>query len=82
MVTEMFTAKEIFSKITGSEESTIRWLKDNSLLKKRANCVKCGTNCDFVRRKGSYSWRCPIRGCQSILSLRDSSFFFHIAIYL
>ena len=29
----------------------------------------------MVRRRGSYSWRCPSKGCQTFTSVRNNSFF-------
>ena len=36
-----------------------------------ANCGKCGTSCNFVARNGTYCWRCPRYGCQSVIFMRE-----------
>ena len=39
------------------------------------DCPKCGSICRLVERKGSHAWRCPRKGCQAVVSIRDKSFF-------
>ena len=34
-----------------------------------------GSHCRMVRKKTNYCWRCPLKGCQAVKSLRDGSFF-------
>ncbi len=65
----------VLNYYTNSEQATIVWLKGIGALNNSANCNKCGSVCNFVIKKGSYCWRSPKSGCQSVISMRDGSFF-------
>lgn len=71
----MYTFKRLHQEITATEEDTITWLKRNNLLRNGYVCQKCGSSCSFVKRKESFAWRCPKKGCQSVYSMRNDSFF-------
>ena len=71
----MLKFRDLCLNYTKCEEATIDWLKGNGALRTSANCSKCGTSCNFVARKGTYCWRCPRYGCQSVISMREGSFF-------
>ncbi len=72
----MLKLRDLDLNYTNSEQATIVWLKGiGAALKNSANCNKCGSVCNFVIKKGSYCWRYPKSGCQSVISMRDGSFF-------
>ena len=71
----MLKFRDLCLNYTICEVATIDWLKGNGVLRTSANCSKCGTSCNFVARKGTYCWRCPRYGCQSVISMRKGSFF-------
>ena len=50
-------------------------LQRRNVLSNSVNCANCSTACRIVARNGSFAWRCPRKGCQAILSIRDGSFF-------
>ncbi len=73
-----FLKKGVFSVLfvrDKDEESSIYWLKSKGNLRISVDCGKCGSSCHFVKRKDSFCWKCPKRGCLSIISMRDGSFF-------
>ena len=51
------------------------WLMNNSLLANVMNCKKCSTPCRIVTKKDAKVWRCPQKGCQAVISVRNDSFF-------
>ena len=71
----MLKFRDLCLNYTKCEEATIDWLKSNKALRTSANYSKCGTSCNFVARNGTYCWRCPRYGCQSVLFMRGGSFF-------
>ena len=59
-------------------DSTIAWCRRQGLLADNKDCPTCGTSCRQVKRarySEGYAWRCPKKGCQKVVSLRDGSFF-------
>ena len=75
IVTAMYSFRNLVLGVTATEDKTIEWLKRKNLILTHADCSKCGSSTNFVKRKKSYVWRCPKKGCQSELSMRDGSFF-------
>ena len=52
------------------------WLQRKGLLRSSLNCRKCSSSsCRIVPRKEFYAWRCPRKGCEAIVSIRDDRFF-------
>ena len=45
------------------------------MLAQSMDCSKCSSQCRLVKRKGTLYWRCPRKGCQAVVSVRDKSFF-------
>ena len=75
IVTAMYSFRNLVLGVTATEDKRIEWLKRKNLILTHADCSKCGSITNFVKRKKSYVWRCPKKGCQSELSMRDGSFF-------
>ena len=68
-------SQEVDKEILTDEATIIQWLQLRNLLASECSCSKCGSECRLVPRRGSYSWRCPSKGCQAFRNIRDSSFF-------
>ena len=51
------------------------WLQRKHLLASSMLCPKCSSGCRIIPRKGSFSWRCPRKGCQTVVSIRQNSFY-------
>ena len=58
------------------EDALIAWLMAKGLLASSADCPKCGSSCRMAKHKGSPIWRCPRKGCQTRVSIKEGSFFF------
>ena len=67
--------KQLVRNVLTDEATIITWLQRRQLLSDSMTCSKCGEDCRLVARRGSFSWRCPTRGCQAFRSIRDKSFF-------
>ena len=50
-------------------------LQHKHLLASSMLCPKCSSGCRIVPRKGNFSWRCPRKGCQTVVSIRQNSFY-------
>lgn len=67
---------ELAQQLT-SIDTTMAWCINNGLLAQSRMC-SCGSACRKVARTRypeGFVWRCPRKGCQKLLSLRDGSFF-------
>ena len=73
--TTHWTHKKLVRTVATDEMTVIPWLQTRHLLAQGMNCSKCGSRCRMVQRRGSYSWRCPSKGCQTFTSVRNNSFF-------
>ena len=70
-----WTYEDLITIVLKSNEETIYWLQDKHLLALSMDCSKCSSQCRLVRRKGTLYWRCPRKGCQAVVSVRDKNFF-------
>ena len=70
-----WTHKKLVKTVINDEPTLIHWLQTKRLLAPDMTCPECGSQCCMVRRRSSYSWRCPTKGCQAIKSIREGSFF-------
>ena len=70
-----WTYEELITTVLTSNEDTIHWLQSKGLLASSMDCSKCSSQCRLVKRKGTLYWRCPRKGCQAVISVRDKSFF-------
>ena len=70
-----WTYFELIKDVLTTEENIIYWLQRKHLLVGSMDCPKCSSSCRLVPRKGSLSWRCPRKGCQAVVSVREKSFF-------
>ena len=70
-----WTYFELIKDVLTTEENIIYWLQRKHLLASSMDCPKCSSSCRLVPRKGSLSWRCPRKGCQAVVSVREKSFF-------
>ena len=61
--------------LTTVEATIIAWLQQKNLIKISMTCSKCSSQCRFLPKKGTFFWRCPMKGCQAVKSVRDGSFF-------
>ena len=68
----MLKFKDLCLEVTKYEEDTI---KNKNIIRRSLLCRKCSSSCNFVPRKDGYAWRCTRKGCQSVLSIRDGTFF-------
>ena len=71
----MLKFKDLCREVTKNEEATITWLKNKNIIRRSLLCRKCSSSCNFIPRKDGYAWRCTRKGCQSVLSIRDGTFF-------
>ena len=71
----MHKFRDLCLNYTKCEEAAMDWRKGIGALRTSANCIKCDTSCNFVARKRTYCWRCHRYGCQSVISMREGSFF-------
>ena len=74
-VSSSWTHKKLVRTVINDEPTLLHWLRARNLLASDMSCTKCGSQCRQVRRRGSYSWRCPTKGCQAYKSIREGSFF-------
>ena len=70
-----WTYEELITTVLTCNEQTIYWLQSKHLLASSMDCSKCSSQCRLVKRKGTLYWRCPRKGCQAVISVRDKSFF-------
>ena len=70
-----WTYCDLIKDVLTSEEDIMYWLQRKNLLASSMDCPKCASSCRMVKRKSSFSWRCPRKGCQAVVSARDKSFF-------
>ena len=69
-----WTYEKLITIVFKSNEETIYWLQGKHLLASSMDCPKCSRQCR-VKRKGTLYWRCPRKGCQAVVSVRDKTFF-------
>ena len=58
---------------------SVQWCRDVGLLANTMDCPKYGTSCrevPFKKASEEKMWRCPRKGCQNRISLREGSYFF------
>ena len=67
--------KSLYASVSCNEDKAMIWLMNNSLLANAMNCKKCSTPCRIVTKKDAKVWRCPQKGCQAVISVRNDSFF-------
>ncbi|XP_019862099.1 PREDICTED: uncharacterized protein LOC109590640 [Amphimedon queenslandica] len=67
--------KTLYSTLTYDEDVTTSWLRSKHLIANYMDCKKCGSSCRLVTKKDTKVWRCPLKGCQSVISIRNESFF-------
>ena len=70
-----WTHKKLIKTLLTDELTIVEWLQSRNLLASEMTRSKCGNECQLVPRRGSYSWRCPSKGCQCFKSIRERSFF-------
>ena len=70
-----WTYEELITTVLTCNEQTIYWLQSKHLLASSMDCSKCSSQCRLVKRKSTLYWRCPRKGCQAVISVRDKSFF-------
>ena len=70
-----WTYEDLITTVLKSNEEIIYWLQNKHLLASSKDCSKCSSQCRLVKRKGTLYWRCPRKGCQAVISVRDKSFF-------
>ena len=63
--------KSLYSSVTCNDDKAMIWLMNNSLLANGMNCKKCNTPCRIVTKKDAKVWRCPQKGCQAVISIRN-----------
>ena len=57
------------------EDALIAWLMAKGLLAPSADWPKCGSFCRMAKHKHSPIWRCPRKGCQTRVNIKEGSFF-------
>ena len=70
-----WTYDSFLTTVLLDEATIITWLQQKNLLKTSMTCSKCSSQCRFIPKKGIFFWRCPMKGCQAVKSVRDGSFF-------
>ena len=68
-----WTYEQLITTVLKSNEDTIYWLQSKDLLASSMECPKCPSQCRLVKRKGTLYWRCPRKGCQAVISVREKS---------
>ena len=70
-----WTYCDLIKDVLTSEEDILYWLQRKNLLASSMDCPKCASSCRIVKRKSSFSWRCPRKVCRAVVSAREKSFF-------
>ena len=68
-----WTYDSFLTTVLLDEATIIAWLQQKNLLNTSMTCSKCSSQCRFVSKKGTFFWRCPMKGYQAVKSVRPST---------
>ena len=73
--TSTYNHRTLCKEVLVDEQTAMYWLQRKHLLASSMLCSKCSSGCRIVPHKGSFSWRCPRKCCQTVVSIQQNSFY-------